>query len=168
MPKMQILLYAAAVCLSAASNALAVETSRRTVIYDNRTTEVGTPPAALSADDLWVTLADLKRATGFAIKPQGVCRDELCFPIPKARRAAFLSKQRSITWFNLSEFARLLRQPVAHENEVWYFGPRSDEQNAFVNSLIAPDFNLPDVGGRRHSLSDFRGKKVLLLTWASW
>jgi hypothetical protein len=168
MLKMQILLYAAMICLPAAINALAAETSRRAVIYDNRTTEVAPPPATLSADDLWITLADLKRATGFVIKPQGVCRDELCFPIPKARRAAFLSKQRSITWFNLSEFARLLRQPVARENEVWYFGPRSDEQNAFVNSLIAPDFKLPDMNGRQHSLSDFRGKKVLLLTWASW
>jgi hypothetical protein len=110
----------------------------------------------------------LKRATGFAIKPQGVCRDELCFPIPKARRSAFLSKQKTTTWFNLSEFARLLRQPIAHEKEVWYFGPRPDAQNAFVNSLIAPDFKLPDMNGREHSLSDFRGKKVLLMTWASW
>jgi hypothetical protein len=168
MLKMQILLYAAMVCLLTAINALAAEMSRRTVIYDNRTTEVAPPPATLSADDLWVTLADLKRATGFVIKPQGVCRDELCFPIPKGRRSAFLTKQRSIAWFNLSEFARLLRQPVVHEKEMWLFGPRSDEQNAFVRSLIAPDFKLPDMNGRQHSLSDYRGKKVLLLTWASW
>src|SRR5882672_8030528 len=165
MLKMQILLYAAMICLPAAINALAAETGRRTVIYDNRTTEVAPPAPSLSADDLWVTLADLKLATGFVIKPQGVCRDELCFPIPKARRSSFLSKQGAITWFNLSEFARLLRQPVAHEKEVWYLGPRPDVQNAFISSLIAPDFKLPDMNGRLHSLSDFRGKKVLLLTW---
>jgi hypothetical protein len=117
---------------------------------------------------LWVTLADLKRATGFVNKPQGVCRDELCYPSPRGRRAAFLSKQGSITWFNLSEFARLLRQPVTREAPVWYFGPRPDEQNAFIGSLIAPDFKLHDASGKPHSLSDFRGKKVLLLTWASW
>src|SRR5215510_256256 len=168
MLKMQILLFAAMICLLTAINALAAEMSRRTVIYDNRTTEVAPAPATMSKDDLWVTLADLKRATGFVIKPQGVCRDELCFPIPKARRSAFLAKQGSTTLFNLSEFARLLRQPVAHEASVWYFGPRSDEQNAFVSSLIAPDFKLPDANGKVHSLSDFRGKKVLLLTWASW
>jgi hypothetical protein len=168
MPKLQVLLYAELICLPAVINAVAAEAGRRTVIYDNRTTEVAPPPATLSPDDLWITLADLKRATGFVIKPQGVCRDELCFPIPKARRASFIFKQRSITWFNLSEFGRLLRQPLAREKEVWYFGPRSDEQNAFVGSLIAPDFKLPDMNGRQHSLSDFRGKKVLLLTWASW
>jgi len=168
MLKMQILLYAVMICLPIVANAFAVEAGRRTVIYDNQTTEVALPSATLSADDLWVTLDDLKRATGFVIKPQGVCRDELCFPIPKARSSAFLSKQKTTTWFNLSEFARLLRQPVAREKEVWYFGPRPDEQNAFVSSLVAPDFKLPDMNGKPHSLSDFRGKKVLLLTWASW
>src|SRR5215831_12063689 len=168
MLKMQILLYAAMICLPVAINAIAAETGHRTVIYDNRMTEVAPLASPLSADDLWVTLEDLKRATGFVIKPQGVCRDELCFPIPKARRSAFLSEQQSTTWFNLSEFARLLRQPIAREKEVWYFGPRPDVQNAFISSLIAPDFKLPDMNGREHSLSDFRGKKVLLLTWASW
>src|SRR2546422_11570769 len=126
MLKIQILLYAAMICLPAAINALAAETGHRTVIYDNRTTEVGPGRATLDTDALWVTLADLKLATGFVIKPQGVCRDELCFPIPKARSSAFLFKQGSITWFNLSEFARLLRQPIAREKEVWYFGPRPD------------------------------------------
>jgi peroxiredoxin len=37
-----------------------------------------------------------------------------------------------------------------------------------LSSLAAPDFTLPDMNGKLHSLSDFRGKKVLLLTWASW
>ena len=169
----RILLCIAVICLSTAINALAAEAGRRVVIYDTRTTEVTSPPTTLSTvagaeGDLWVTLADLKRATGFALKPQGVCRDELCFPIPRGRRAAFISGRGSTAWFNLSEFARLLRQPVAREKEAWYFGPRPDAQNAFISSLIAPDFKLPDMNGRPHSLSDFRGKKVLLLTWASW
>jgi hypothetical protein len=168
MLRMQILLYAAMICLPFVINAVAAETGRRTVIYDNRTTEIASGSATLNTDDLWVTLADLKLATGFVIKPQGVCRDELCFPIPKTRRSAFLFKQRTTTWFNLSEFARLLRQPAAREKEVWYFGPRPDEQNAFIGSLVAPDFKLPDMNGKSHSLLDFRGKKVLLLTWASW
>lgn len=168
MLKIQILLYAAMICLPVAINALGVPAGTRTVIYDNNVTEIALSPPTLKTDDLWVTLADLKRATGFVIKPQGVCRDELCFPIPRGRRAAFLSGRGSSRLFNLSEFARLLRQPVAHEGDVWYFGPRPDEQNGFIGSLTAPDFKLPDMNGKQHSLSDFRGKKVLLLTWASW
>jgi len=154
--------------LVAVSNALA---GNRVVIFDNTATEIATAPAALAnGEDLWVTLADLTKATKFVLKPQGVCRDELCFPIPKARKSAFLSLQGKITWFNLSEFARLTKQPAAYdaENSVWFFGPRPEEQNTFVSSLMAPNFRLPDATGKMRSLREFRGKKVLLLTWASW
>lgn len=143
----------------------------RIVIFDNVTTEVAAPPTALAAgEELWVTLADLTKATKFVLKPQGVCRDELCFPIPKARKAAFLSVQGKATWFNLSEFARLTKQPAAFdaESSTWFFGPRPEEQNQFVSTLMAPNFRLPDKNGKLHSLSEFHGKKVLLLTWASW
>jgi AhpC/TSA family len=169
---MQLLVCVTLLCFLATINVFATETGRRIVVYDNLATEIEAPPKPLSADagDLWVTLADLKRASQFVLKPQGVCRDEFCYPIPKARRSAFLSKQGSITWFNLSEFARVLRQPAAYDAEqaVWYFGPMDEDQNSYVYSLAAPDFKLPDVNGKQHSLSDFRGKKVLLLTWASW
>ena len=37
-----------------------------------------------------------------------------------------------------------------------------------LESLEAPDFTLPDIEGKLHSLSDYRGKKVFLATWASW
>ncbi|MGI9659669.1 MAG: peroxiredoxin family protein [Gaiellaceae bacterium] len=33
---------------------------------------------------------------------------------------------------------------------------------------VAPDFALPDLDGVEHRLSDFRGRKVILLSWASW
>jgi hypothetical protein len=170
---MQLLVCVTLLCLLTTINALAAETGRRVVIYDNLATEVEAPSKPLDAadaGDLWVTLADLKRAANFVLKPQGVCRDEFCYPIPKARKSAFLSKQGSITWFNLSEFARVLRQPVAYDAEqaVWYFGPMDEEQNGYIHSLTAPDFKLPDANGKQRSLSDFRGKKVLLLTWASW
>lgn len=170
---MRIIFCVTFLCLLASFNVFATENARRVVIYHNLATEVETPAKPIGAagpDDLWVTLDDLKRATQFVLKPQGVCRDEFCYPIPKSRRSTFLSKQGSVTWFNLSEFARMLRQPAAYDAEqaVWYFGPMEDEQNGYIASLIAPDFKLPDANGKPHSLSDFRGKKVLLLTWASW
>ena len=173
MQKIRFLICFALPCLLTAMCAVVAEAGNPKVIYDGVTTEVTAPAAkipAAEADDLWVTLKDLTRATKFVLKPQGVCRDELCFPIPKARKTAFLNKQGKTTWFNLSEFARLVRQPAAHdaENAVWFFGPRADEQNGYLESLVAPNFTLPDAAGKLHSLSDFRGKKVLLITWASW
>lgn len=153
------------------TNLQAVETKRTVVIYDDTATDVqANTSSTMKPNDLWITLADLKRATRFENKPQGVCRDELCFPLPKKRRAEFLQAQGKTMWFNLTEFARLVRQPVAYDTQLatWYFGPRAEVQNSLSKDFQAPNFTLPDKDGKLHSLSDFRGKKVLIVTWASW
>ena len=146
----------------------ASDATKRVVIYDGIATEVSV--AQESSSDLWITTNDLTRATRFVIKPQGVCRDELCFPLPKNRKADFVLKRGATTWFNLTEFARLIKQPFAtdQKNGVWYFGARATERNSYLTSLEAPNFTLPDLNGKLHSLADFRGKRVLLVTWASW
>ncbi len=138
---------------------------RATLVYDDLAAEIN--PANVEAGQLWITTADLKRSTRFEVKPQGVCRDELCFPLPKSRRKEFIRKNKS--WFNLTAFARLTQQPVAHDAALstWYFGLRSDQRQGLA-SLQAPDFTLPDIDGKLHSLSEFRGRKVFLITWASW
>jgi peroxiredoxin len=41
-------------------------------------------------------------------------------------------------------------------------------RGSFLESRIAPEFAVPDRTGRPVRLSQFRGKKVLLVTWASW
>ena len=140
---------------------------RTTIVYDDAATELAS--AREDAGQLWITTADLKRATRFEVKPQGVCRDELCFPLPKARQQEFIRKTPAVTWFNMTAFAGLVHQPVAHDAALatWYFGLRSD-QRQLLSSLQAPDFALPDLHGKMHRLSDFRGKKILLVTWASW
>jgi hypothetical protein len=111
-------------------------------------------------EDLWLSLKDLTAA-------KGLCRGELCVPIPPDRKAAFLSPDER---FNLAEFARYLEQPVVHDDnaDVWVFGEAASARRDALRSLDAPDFRLPDLDGTLHSLSDYRGKKVLLLSWASW
>ena len=65
---------------------------------------------------------------------------------------------------------RHLGRPVAHSERghVWALGGSARDRAATLHSLEAPDFTLPDASGRPHSLSDYRGKKVFLVTWASW
>ena len=143
---------------------------RAVVIYDDVATQVS--PSEAEPNELWLTTSDLTRATRFELKPQGVCRDELCFPLPDSLNdAQFIRNDAGTTFFNLTAFARLLRQSVARENgpeiSAWYFGARQDQRQE-LESCKAPDFTLPDVSGQMHSLSDFRGKKVFLVTWASW
>jgi hypothetical protein len=160
--------FAALLALAALPCATRAAEAGRTLIYEDTITQLG--PGLSGLQDLWVTTAELTRATRFVLKPEGVCREELCFPVPKPRKDEFLRTGSKTTWFNLSAFARLLKQPVARDEAfgVFFFGPRPDQQNAHLQSLKAPDFTLPDKDGKRHSLSDYRGKKVLLVTWASW
>lgn len=40
--------------------------------------------------------------------------------------------------------------------------------NAVPDKPQAPDFNLPDVNGKPHRLSDYRGKVVIVSFWATW
>lgn len=141
--------------------------TRATVVYDDVVTQVSA--ASENPAELWISTGDLTRATRFELKPQGVCRDELCFPVPKARSQEFVRKNSGVTSFNLLAFAQLVNQPVAHDDalSMWYFGLRADQRQGLA-SLQAPNFTLPDMAGKTHSLADFRGKKVLLVTWASW
>ena len=154
--------------LAFATNARGADQQKQVIIFDGKTTQLSS--FEVRPAGLWLSTKDLQQATGFEIKPQGVCRDELCFPIPAKRKAEFVNKRGSVTWFNLTAFASLTHQAVARDekNGVWYFGPRGQAHESYLESMDAPDFTLADQDGKMHSLSQYRGTKVLLLTWASW
>ncbi len=139
-----------------------------TVVYDTKASIV--QEALPDPDNLWLTTSDLTTTSGFVLKPQGACLDELCVPIPKAREASFVRNVKRARYFNLSELARTLHQASVHDaaNSTWLFGARPEAQMRYVNTLQAPNFTLADWKGATRSLSDFRGKRVLLITWASW
>lgn len=136
-----------------------------TIIYDNKAVSVEN--AVAQGDDLWMLARELQAATAWELKPEGLCRDERCVPIPPARHDQFL---RAGDFVNLAALARQLGQPVVHDDShaLWFFGESADTRREALASLKAPDFTLPDLDGNLHSLSDYRGSKVLLLSWASW
>jgi hypothetical protein len=123
-------------------------------------------PAEVRGDALWLRGEDLRRATGWAFKPEGLCKDEVCIPVPPARAGEFIAGER----YNLAAIAAMLGQPVVadEEHRAWCFGAAAAERARKLKSLEAPDFSLPDLSGRMHSLAEHRGKKVLLVSWASW
>ena len=67
-------------------------------------------------------------------------------------------------------FARQIGQSfvVDREARVWSFGEIQALRGSFLSSRAAPDIAIPDRRGRPVKLSSFRGKKMLLVTWASW
>jgi hypothetical protein len=135
-----------------------------TVLYDARTIGLGQigPDPSRATDALWILKTDLPRVNEFELKPQGACRADVCIPIPKTMvRGAY---------FNLTAFARKLGQAVVADvsARVWSFGEIPLVRGSFLSSRMAPDVTVPDRKGRPVHLSDFRGQKVFLVTWASW
>ena len=115
-----------------------------------------------AANGLCVTAADAQRATGWTLKPEGMCRGDICVPL----RLKMMRDGR----IDLAAFWRLLGNPVVHDkrDEVWVLGAGANERNAALAGEQAPDFSLPDLAGVSHRLSRLHGKKVFLSTWASW
>lgn len=109
----------------------------------------------------WIRSSDLEAATGWHLEDRGVCRGAQCVPVPPGE-----------SWtdgehFALGAFAAHRGQGQARDTDrdVWAFGPAVAAPFAGAE---APDFELPDFEGKLHRLSDYRGQKVLLMTWASW
>jgi peroxiredoxin len=111
---------------------------------------------------LWLAPGEIERATGWTLKPQGMCRGELCVALPPAARRGEL--------VDAEAFWRKLANPVLHDEAraTWVLGVGAGDRNRTLAGLMAPDFTLPDFDGRLHRLSELRGSKVFLSTWASW
>src|SRR5258708_6496052 len=137
-----------------------------TIVYDDQASDVEGAEAA--GDNLWLPLGALTASSGWEIKPEGACQGEICVPLPANRADEFLRHEPER--FNLAALARLLDRPLVHDgaHDAWVFGESARARQEALTSLEAPDFTLPDLDGTMHSLSEQRGKKVFLVSWASW
>jgi hypothetical protein len=130
------------------------------------TAETVIPDARAEGERLWLSPAELEAATGWSWRPEGFCRGSVCVPVPAGREREFLRGEQ----IDVAALWRHLGQPVVHsaDGRAWVLGTAAAEREAALRSLQAPDFALPDRSGRLHSLAEHRGKKVLLVSWASW
>ncbi len=136
---------------------------RVTVLYDD-----ADPVAADAREDgdhLWLGADDVTAATGWTLRPEGLCRQQACVPLP-----ADGSWRDPDGRLDLAAFAARLGRPIVRDeaHSVWAFGMRADDRAASLLSVQAPDFTLPDLDGTLHSLSGYRGRKVFLLAWGSY
>jgi hypothetical protein len=106
----------------------------------------------------------LVSAIGWRLEAQGLCRGDVCVPVRD--RAAL----ESADGVDLEALSRVLDRPLALDVDagVAVLGASADDRSGRLASLDAPDFALPDLAGRPHRLRDQRGKKTLLIAWASW
>jgi len=118
----------------------------------------------VNGGQVWLPADAVKAALGWDLRPEGLCQGDVCVPLPP--ESAILSRDS----IDLAGLAAALRRPLALdlEERAAYLGAPAADRGAALASLDAPDFMLPDLEGRVHSLSAHRGKKVLLVAYASW
>ena len=98
--------------------------------------------------------ADLRRRTGWEVKPEGACRDERCVPLRQP--------------FDVRDLAQRLGMPLIEDQKhgLWVLGPESGGHTLTTAEL--PDIVLPDRHGDDFALRSLRGTKVFMIAWASW
>ena len=58
-----------------------------TVLTDTQTIEL--PAGRVEGDRLWLSEAELENATGWSSRKEGLCRGDVCVPIPPGREHDF-------------------------------------------------------------------------------
>ena len=113
---------------------------------------------------LLVPEAELARATGWELKPQGLCRGEVCVPV---RDRSALGPDE---WVDLAALGAAVGQPVAVEPTAGLavIGHAAFERAEALSPLQAPDVRLTTVDGSEASVYDYSGRKRLVVSFAWW
>lgn len=109
---------------------------------------------------LFVAPADAELITGWILKTEGMCQDDLCVPLKP--------EHTGNGTVDLAAFWEMMGHPVVSHDDVWVLGTAAESRASTLDGLDAPDFTLPDLSGQTHRLFDYRGQKIFLTTWASW
>ena len=108
-------------------------------------------------DRIDIRADEFAAATGWAIKPEGACKGEICVPLARDRG------------FDLVDAAERLGMALVHDEAhgVWALGPESFTGRTLV-SAEAPDVVLQDLEGDDFHLASLRGQKVVIVSWAPY
>ena len=106
----------------------------------------------------------LASIVGWELKPEGLCRDDACVPLPD--RSAIEHPEG----VDLAAVADALGRPALVDAEarmVAVGAPAVDRQRALVGRQ-APDATLLDLEGTQRRLSEWSGTRRLLVAFSSW
>ena len=128
----------------------------RVTLIDEREARVDT-----TVDDgrVLITPDELTHLTGWTLKPEGLCKGDLCVPLRASIErdglidvgAAASALGRSFVFDEDGEVGALAGDPMSRGG------------TASIDEL-----ELPDLDGNTVRMSDHAGRKRLLIAWASW
>jgi hypothetical protein len=132
-----------------------------TVISDDGTATV---EAMVDGGRVLVAASDVADAIGWQLKPEGLCRDDVCVPVLGRLLAGEDGR------IDLVAAADVLQRPTLLDAgaAALVVGVRADERRGALTDLRLPAFSLPDLDGNVHASVGWRGKKKLLVAFSSW
>ncbi len=106
----------------------------------------------------------LAAAVGWTLKPEGLCRDDQCVLVGDGSAIKVGDK------LDLAAVANAVDQPTVVDPDagIVVLGQPNGSRRAALQDRQAPDFTLSDLDGTSHRLSDYAGKKRLLVAFSSW
>jgi hypothetical protein len=111
-----------------------------------------------------VAPAQLPGALGWELKPEGLCRGDVCVPV---RDPAELLVGNAL---DLERVGAALGRPVVVDADARLAAVALDGEarRRALTELVAPSFELADLDGKLHALEEWHDRKKLLVAFASW
>jgi hypothetical protein len=126
--------------------------------------DTATVDALVDGGRVLVAPASLPEALGWTLKPEGLCRDDVCVPVPD-RDSRFGGDR-----LDVAAVAGALGRSAVVDADAGLVAVALDaeQRRDALRMLTAPDFELPDLDGTPHRLSEWHGTKRLLHAFSSW
>lgn len=120
--------------------------------------------ASVRGGQVVIAAAALVDVLGWELKPEGLCRDEVCVPVDDR------STLEQPEGLDLTAVADALGRPTLVDSEAatMVVGAPSASRQAALRDRLAPDFTLTDLEGVPKTLAGWTGKKRLLVAFSSW
>jgi hypothetical protein len=113
--------------------------------------------ATVASDRVCVTPDDFTRATGWELKPEGLCRGEMCVP----------ARGLDASSIDLASVAAALGRSFVFSPDGAVAAIAGDPMSSGMRASV-DELELPDLDGNIVRMSDYAGRKRLLIAWASW
>ena len=109
---------------------------------------------------LEIPRGDFERQTGWQLKPEGACKGDRCVPLP--------ALEPNVSTVDVRLLAETLGMPIVHEQAHGLYAVGPESGGPMLASAKCPEITLPDLDGKEFSISSLRGRKVVIVSWASW
>ena len=107
-----------------------------------------------------VKVEEFQRGTGWALRPEGACRGDVCVPL-----GGDVTADANL---DVAQLAEKLGMPIVrHSADLAALGPATFGGKVLATAE-APELILPDFDGNDFDLRSLRGQKVVLVAWSPY